>query len=76
MQALKVFVNTRRRRGRPGKVCVSLGKLYDETESLKFVVDKSLEKAATKAQCSLIVQGVTAASTERSIRNQFVAQIH
>ena len=62
MQALKVFVNTRVVEG--GKVCVSLGKLYDETESLKFVVDKSLEKAATKVQCSLIVQRVTAASTE------------
>lgn len=62
MQALKIFVNTRVVEG--GRVCASLGKLYDETESLKIVVDKSLEKAATRMQCSLVVQGVTAASTE------------
>ena len=62
MQALKVFINTRVVEG--GKVCVSLGKLYDETENLKAIVDRSVEKAAAKAQCSLIVQGVTAASTE------------
>eukprot|EP00966_Prymnesium_polylepis_P027759 641572-Prymnesium_polylepis.1 len=62
MQAVKVFVNTRVVEG--GKVCVSLGKLYDETESLKVIVDRSVEKAAAKARCSLIVQCVTAASTE------------
>ena len=62
MQTPKVFINVRVVIG--GKVSASLGKLYEETVNLKFVVDKSLEKAATKEQCSLIVHGVTAASTE------------
>ena len=59
---MNVFVTTRIMEG--GNVCCLLGKLYDGTQSVKVVVDKSVEKAANKIGCSLIVQHVAAATHE------------